>query len=283
MIYDTFMFGDELDILECRLRELESVPDLMHVIVEAEIAHRGYSKPLWYAENRERFSAWSDRIIHVAVRAGELPGGDDPWSRELAQREFAKRGLTGAGWLDTVLHGDCDEIPDAGTLLTAVADGGLPFVLSQRLCQYAADWVHPLPWQGTIVTRARSVGSFAGLRGMRNSLHRVSDGGSHLSWMGGTETHVRKLGSHCHLEMTQATEDALRSGEWLREGMHSDGHRLIGVDVDSTWPQWVWKRECPESWFRPRNDFAPILPVPVPEAEDGTVRLEPRVWKYRIC
>lgn len=254
VIYDTFMFGDELDILECRLREMESVPDLKHVIVEADVAHRGYSKPLWYAENRERFSAWGDRIVHVSVSADELPRGDDPWSRELAQREFAKRGLEGAGWHDVVLHGDCDEIPRADVLLEAMAEGGMPFVLAQRLCQYAADWVHPFTWQGTVVTRARSVGSFAQLRGMRNSLHRVADGGSHLSWMGGTDAHVAKLESHCHLEMTLATEEALRLGVWLREGMHSDGHKLAGVDVDSTWPQWVHKRECPESWFRPRGE-----------------------------
>lgn len=248
------MLNDELDILECRLRELESIPDLKHVIVEADVAHRGYSKPLWYTENRERFAEWSDRIIPVTVRADQLPRGGDPWSRELAQREFSKYGLEGADWHDVVLHGDCDEIPRVDVLLDAVATGGLPVVLAQRLCQYAADWVHPLTWQGTIVTRARSVGSFAQLRGMRNSLHRVSDGGSHLSWMGGTETHVRKLGSHCHLEMTGETEAALRSGEWLREGMHSDGQKLSAVDVDSTWPQWVWKRECPQSWFRPRGE-----------------------------
>jgi beta-1,4-mannosyl-glycoprotein beta-1,4-N-acetylglucosaminyltransferase len=253
VIYDTFMLGDELDILECRLRELESFPDLKHVIIEADVAHRGFSKPLWFAEHRERFSEWDDRIIHVMVKADELPTDENPWSRELAQREFSKRGLGNSLWGDVVLHGDCDEIPRVDALQKVLEGGVYPVVLAQRLCQYAVDWVHPQTWQGTIVTRARSVGSFAELRGMRNSLSRVDDGGSHLSWMGGTETHVRKLGTHCHLEMTKATEDALRSGEWLREGMHSDGSKLIAVDVDGTWPQWVWKRECPASWFRPRD------------------------------
>jgi len=254
VIWDSFMFGDELDVLECRLRELEGVDDLVHVIVEAEIAHRGFRKPLHYMWNRERFAPWADRIIHVHVKADELPRGDDPWSRELAQREFVKRGLADAEWNDVVLHGDCDEIPRAGTLREIVGAGTYPVVLQQRLCQYAVDWVHPLPWHGTIVTKVRSAGSFARLRGVRNSLPAVGDGGSHLSWMGGTAAHIAKLDVHCHLEMTKDTEDALRSGVWLREGMHSDGHRLAGVDVDETWPQWVWKRECPASWFRPRDE-----------------------------
>jgi hypothetical protein len=257
VIYDTFMLGDELDVLECRLRELESVPDLVHVIVEAGVAHRGFEKPFHYAENQERFSAWSERIINVRVGADVLPSGSDPWSRELAQREFAKQGLTEAAWGDVVLHGDCDEIPRVEALEAAIAGRGA-VVLSQRLCQYAVDWVHPETWQGTIVTRARSVGSFADLRGMRNSLHRVSDGGSHLSWMGGLEAHRRKLGTHCHLEMTQEMQDGIHSGRYFREGLHADGRKLRTVEVDDTWPRWVYDRECPGNWFRDGNGDADV-------------------------
>ena len=45
------MFRDELDMLECRLRELEDVV-YRHVLVEAPVTHRGDPKPLYYAENR---------------------------------------------------------------------------------------------------------------------------------------------------------------------------------------------------------------------------------------
>jgi Glycosyltransferase family 17 len=256
MIYDTFMFNDELDILECRLRELENVPDLVHVLVESEIGHRGYAKSLHYDDSRERFSPWSDRIRHVIVEAFEMPDAEqypDPWIRERAQREFVKRGLP-SGWnRDILLHGDVDEIPDPVTLQEVVRRGNYPVALSQRLCQYAVDWVHPLPWHGTIVTPVRSAGSLATLRDRRNSLPVVTSGGNHLSWMGGTDAHILKLAQHCHLEMTSETEDAIISGKWLRDGMHSDGHKLIPVDVDESWPRWVQERKCPASWFRPRE------------------------------
>lgn len=258
MIYDSFMFSDELDILECRLTELQDIPDLVHVIVEAEITHRGNPKPLYYTENRKRFAAWKDRIRFVTVSADDLPaaGRDpNPWSREFAQREFTRWGLGDARGSDWLLHGDCDEIPSPAALrqVTEAFVHPVPCVLQQRLCQYAVDWVHPLPWHGTIVTRVRSAGGFAALRMLRNSLPFVPAGGNHLSWMGGTEQHIRKLDTHCHLEMTEATKAALRSGEWLREGRHSDGHKLQAADVDETWPRWVRERECPASWFRPRD------------------------------
>lgn len=254
------MLFDELDILECRLTELQDIPNLKHVIVEAEVAHRGYPKPLYFMENRERFAPWKDRIIPVIVKANGLPSlseNTDPWSREYAQREYAREGLKDAAGGDWLLHGDADEIPSPSAL-QAVTGSLLhypaPCVLQQRLCQYAVDWVHPFPWHGTIITRVRSAGKFAGLRDMRNALSKVPGGGTHLSWMGGTPAHVRKLDVHCHLEMTQATEDALRSGEWLREGRHSDGHKLIAVDADERWPRWVRERKCPESWWRPREE-----------------------------
>ena len=180
----------------------------------------------------------------------------NPWSREFAQREFCRAGLDEAEPGDIVLHGDADEIPRPGAL-TATESLVLPVAVFQmRLCPYAADWVHPEPWHGTIRTRYRSVGSFAQLRDMRNQLPVIMDGGSHLSWMGGTEAHLAKLGTHCHLEMTETMKEDLRSGKCLREGWHLDGHKLEPVDVDETWPRWVYERQCPSNWFRPREEAA---------------------------
>ena len=259
--YDTIMFGSaesEIDILECRLRELESIPDLHHVIVEAEVTHRGDPKPLWFKAHEERFKAWGERITYIRVPADALPSvkeNPNPWSREYAQREYCHAGLDEADPQDIILHGDADEIPSPGAI-RALSAKELPFpaVFQMRLCMYAVDWQHPLPWHGTIRTRYRSVGSFAQLRDMRNSLPTIMAGGSHLSWMGGTEAHRAKLETHCHLEMTEATREALWSGEWLRDGQHSDGRKLEPVDVDDTWPRWVFERQCPGSWFRPRGD-----------------------------
>lgn len=54
MLVDTFMFYNELDVLELRLRTLEPYVDKF-VIVEAEVNHVGGPKELFFEKNKERF------------------------------------------------------------------------------------------------------------------------------------------------------------------------------------------------------------------------------------
>ena len=73
MVIDAISFFSELDLLELRLNELDSVVDRF-VIVEATRTHKGDLKPMYYAENKPRFAQWEDKIVHVPV--GDLPTGD---------------------------------------------------------------------------------------------------------------------------------------------------------------------------------------------------------------
>ena len=51
MIIDAFIFNDELDLLELRLGQLDSVVDHF-VFVEADRNFMGTPKPLYYQENQ---------------------------------------------------------------------------------------------------------------------------------------------------------------------------------------------------------------------------------------
>jgi hypothetical protein len=106
-VVDCFIFADELDMLECRLTELEEVVDWF-VLVEAESTFQGDPKPLAYAEHRDRFARWSDRIVHVVA---ELPDAS-AWIREAAQREAIIDGLRALPLApdDTIVLSDVDEI-----------------------------------------------------------------------------------------------------------------------------------------------------------------------------
>jgi hypothetical protein len=121
-VWDCIMLRDELDMLECRLAELED-PVYRHVIVEAPVTHRGDPKPLWYADNQERYARWADRIIHVI--ADDLPDSDDPWVREHAQRDAAWQAVLDAGATDDdiVYITDVDEIlsPEALAFLAEIS------------------------------------------------------------------------------------------------------------------------------------------------------------------
>jgi hypothetical protein len=261
VIFDTFMMNDELDILEMRLTELQEVDGLRHVLIEAPVDHQGHPKPLHYADNRSRFSAWGDRIVHVV--ADGLPSAAEdgnPWSREFAQREYARIGLREADPGDIVLHGDLDEIPREWA---AVADpsGGV-FCVGMRDHPFAIDWLNPDPVQfaGTMIVRMRDIASFAGLRSIRRMVPLLPDAGWHLNCLGGPEAIRRKLDSFCHLEMREMLERGIDGGYFYERGLRwgpgdtlDNPVRLKAVDVDETWPRWIREGHAPASWFRPRE------------------------------
>lgn len=254
MIYDTFMVNDELDLLECRIVELADIPDLVHVAIEADVDHQDHRKPFYLSENLDRFDAWADRLR--VVRATGLPTFEenwDPWSRERSQREWAAAGMEDADDHDVVLHGDLDEIPSALGARNVRPNGTAVF--QQRLYCFAVDLLHPEPWNGTVACLARDVerfGGFAALRDMRNIAPAFPGAltGWHLSWLGGHEATIRKLNSFCHPEIERRTRAGLETDEFVRDGYHVDGKKLLPVEVDDTWPKWIVERKCPKSWFR---------------------------------
>ena len=63
-IIDTFMFRDELDLLEFRLEYLYDYVDYF-VLVESNVTHRGYPKTIFYSLYKDRFEKYQDKIIHV--------------------------------------------------------------------------------------------------------------------------------------------------------------------------------------------------------------------------
>ena len=65
-IYDTFMFFNELDLLEIRLNILDPYVDYF-VISEATVTFSGKPKPLYYLENKARFKKFEHKIIHNIV------------------------------------------------------------------------------------------------------------------------------------------------------------------------------------------------------------------------
>lgn len=260
-IFDTFMFNNELDILECRLYELEPVKNLVHVIVEADVDHQDHPKPWNFEANRDRFDKWADRILYV--KASGLPtaaDAPDPWAREHAQREYVAGGLAKAGCQgdDIILHGDIDEIPRVLPVRNIRPQGLVAF--EQRGHFWAVDWLYPEPWRGTVAGKASTVfklglQAFGRMRDARNVVPcppYLKDAGWHLSWLGTADDAMRKVGSFCHPEVKDRIVDGLDGDQFRTLGYHVDGKRMAPVDVDESWPRWIVDGHAPAEWFRPR-------------------------------
>lgn len=241
-VVDCFTFAGELDMLECRLTQLQDVVDWF-VVVEAAETFQGDPKPLSY--DPARFVDWDDRIVYVVA---DLPPGGDAWVREAAQREAMWQGIDqlDLDGDDTIIVSDVDEIWRADVPVT---DLPRPFtVLTLTMYVHHFGWMHPDPWHGPVVTSVADLppaelGTFQTVRSCR--LHelppRVRNAGWHLSWFGGSEASVRKLGSFSHTELADVDIYDCES-----RGLHVDGSPLVAVsaldvprfavNVEGWWP-----------------------------------------------
>lgn len=283
MIYDTFPFFNELELLELRLQELDPVVDRF-VLAEAPRTHSNQPKPLYFHENRERFQKYLPKITHIVV--DDLPDTADAWLLEGLQRRAVDRGLRDCRPDDIILHSDADEIPDprvvARLAQTMRFDRGVlascfhgvirhpaalsafrawykkrhPFVwlLEQRQFYYFLNCTslsHPV-WLGTRATFFRDYTSAFDLR--RWSGHRVPNAGWHFSYMGGAERVRQKLASFAHQEFNRPEftdlkhlEAALSSGRWAL----GDEHKLKFVPVDESFPAGIrTAQERFRDWIR---------------------------------
>lgn len=280
-IIDAFMLNGEFDILELRLDTMGDAVDWF-VVVQADVDHQNHSKPYHFDSTHPRWARWADKLVDV--RATDLPTTEhdaDPWAREWAQREWVWQGLAQVPNLsadDVVLHGDVDEIVHP-LYARNVRPKPRQFVaFGQRLHCFAVDWQHPDEWGGTVAVTVETAmacgrrdlsighpGAWQIVRNQRNGLisgnfpdpqhwrwQGMADAGWHFSWLGGKAATLAKVGSFCHPEIADRTLAGLEADRFLREGFHVDGRRMIPVEVDDTWPAYIYERRCPESWWRPR-------------------------------
>jgi beta-1,4-mannosyl-glycoprotein beta-1,4-N-acetylglucosaminyltransferase len=271
MIYDTFMFFNELELLELRLNELAGVVDRF-VLVEATRTFTNKPKPLYFAENRARFAAFADKIIHVVVE--DSPDCADPWRVAEFQKNAIGRGLRGCATDDMVLVSDADEIARADAVkeaagllaggscpLHAILKSGVvrktcrrvlrkrhPFVwrFAQLSCAYFLNCVSEAqPWTGTRMLHFRD---FTTADEIRYTGHRlVENAGWHFTYLGGVERIRQKIASFAHQEFnTPEYTDPQRIAERLRNGQSIfDGtQKLQFVALDESYPCYL--REHPE-------------------------------------
>lgn len=249
-IYDCFQFYNELDLLELRLAELSPLVDHF-VLVEAAYTHAGAPKPLYFAENRQRFAAYADKIIHVVVE--DDPGGF-AWVREAHQRQAILRGLTGADPADMVIVGDADEIlrPEVMKRLRAAgADGPSLFAPHLDIHLYFLNLRAPDPWVSVAaapVELLRRVGANNMRYLAKQGIGQViAAAGWHFTWMGGIDRFLAKLDAFAHREMIDSfgaddTVNRARLERFFATGRFEEGAipgmwtALTRVPIDAGFP-----------------------------------------------
>ena len=255
-IIDCFVFNDEIDLLEKRLKILNNIVDKF-VLVESKFTHSGNPKPLHFKDNLERFKDFEEKIIHIVIDEFPISIIYDPtesdvdeihqihWFRENYQRNEILRGLYELNLLpnDFVLISDLDEIPDPNKLnkfLQEIPKGEYRFQSQKWLCwdlnrRYNVTWPGTcgIRWSDLQLTAPQIVRSN---RYQKNLLLSDELYGWHCSWFGGINQVMSKLGSFAHQELKNMTIEDVQNKMTMNLDIH--GQELL-VNNDGYDPEFI--------------------------------------------
>jgi beta-1,4-mannosyl-glycoprotein beta-1,4-N-acetylglucosaminyltransferase len=220
MLVDAFMFFNEFDVLEMRLKTLWDRVDLF-VLVESSETHTGKPKPLHFKENQERYSRYLSKIRYIEAPVCTNTRG--LWDLEKHQRDCIKLGLDGVPDDATIMISDVDEIPDP----VQIPQGAGTVGLHMTMFEYSFDYMFTgEPWIGTVVTDVKEL-KRQGPNYFRYNRWRfpiITQAGWHLSSFGDAEHLQNKIKNYAHANdekhQGQTSDDFQR---FVEEGIHHDG------------------------------------------------------------
>ena len=244
--YDCFPFFNELDLLEIRLNELDSVVDRF-VLAEAPFTHSGKPKPLYFQENKSRFEKFLPKITHLIVEDFPRVDFSKPgaaWDYERHQRDALARGLTACSDYDLIITGDADEIPRASSLKNY--DGSRGFMGLRQ--SFHAYWLNNVSRERDLKYCNPKVYLYGFGKSMSHCQIRylltpsIEDGGWHFSFLGDIPAVIAKIEAWAHQEYNKEelkTEAHIRS--LMEKGVDPHGSEMkYHVEpLDATYPKYL--------------------------------------------
>lgn len=284
-VYDTFIFYNELDLLEIRLSELYDHVDVF-VLCESNLTLTNHPKPYIFEENKQRFAPWIDKIRHVKYTS---LADDNFWNNADLQRDAIIEGLTDADDHDIVIYSDVDEIVRPSSVDYMRTQHQITiFGFHMPLCNFKFNYVRSAPVPGpfdiwSMAARAHWIRKYSvqALRYQRSSLYNlpqsfeyrgksgtihpgevqaIRHGGWHFSYLGDNEWLLDKAHNTVHQE--ENTPDLIRnldveqSIQQRKSWNRADEFQYEIVDMTDyfpescqRYPQWI----LPNSGIDPQN------------------------------
>jgi beta-1,4-mannosyl-glycoprotein beta-1,4-N-acetylglucosaminyltransferase len=241
MVYDVFQFNGELEMLDIRLNILKDYVD-QFVLVEAEETFSGKPKPLYYEENKEKFSKFNIRYYRVGRDYGQFNQmakesptvTNEVWHREFCQKESIQLAIKDLKDEDICYIGDVDEIWKPKII------GDRIYRLRQNVYAYYFNNLSSEPWFGPIVSHYGNIKN----RCLNHLKTRypwsvLEDGGWHFTNQFGAGEIKRKLESYGHQEYN--TDDIKASLERkIKENQDYIG-RHFSFKTDNNIPDYILK------------------------------------------
>lgn len=275
-IYDCFIFFNELDLLELRLKILDPVVDYF-VLVEATKTKKWIDKELFFEKNKTRFKKWKDKIIHVVVDDMPKPGkfttnnlhqldsklGLGRWKLEGYQINQIRRGLKNAKPEDIIMVSDVDEIPNPRKfeIMKKILLRESTMGFDQSMYYYYLNGFKYDGWTGTKVTKFKHFKRGFGGKAYRVKRSRdwflrtqmffgkkfpvIKNGGWHFSYLSTPEEMLAKMEHLCGQEhvgrVAHSLEEVKRRIDAGEDLYGRKGENITYVSIDESFPDEIRK------------------------------------------
>lgn len=135
-VFDAVLFSNELDMLEIRWKELSPYVSEF-VLLESNSTFTGLVKPLYFANDRDRFDFVESRLTYGMV-GGRFIKGENPFVEESYQRVALDQLIKIAGITedDLLIMSDVDEVPSGHTIDLLRWCDGIPDRVHLQLKNY---------------------------------------------------------------------------------------------------------------------------------------------------
>lgn len=268
MIFDCFPFFNELEVLNIRLELLYDHVDYF-ILSECDYTFSGLKKPFYFEENKEKYSKYLDKIIHVKntntdkidnlhndysgkkriiyqniidrlekmKKTSETDFGKPHWCRDYLHKELTMLGMDICNPNDIIFFGDLDEIPNPESIKI---DGG-SYLLNQSNMQYYLNKRNiTQPWHGTYITKFENIleNSCMFTREKRFSFEIIKNAGWHLTFMGGESKVSEKINSYGHQEYNiKPVHDQIPYRMSKNLDILGRNIEIVDVNFESTYPE----------------------------------------------
>ena len=268
-VFDSFIFFNELELLEMRLNILKDVVDYF-VLTESPFTVSGNEKPLYYQENKDRFGKLNDKIIHHVTE--EIPNDfshmlektkyhvaysdKDPYGtkfidipirfqRAIYNRNNSAFGIEKAGATDEdmVITSDADEIINPYVLEDlSWFDPNNHYVTLCNAYYYKLNFLYQDDWMGSRICTWKHLKSTTidQHRQDHANAHRIENAGWHFSFLGNAENFKLKLASYEHTE-NNTDVNISNAEEKVEQGLDplNRGMTYTAVPIDDSYPEYI--------------------------------------------
>ena len=208
-IIDCFTFYNELELLNYRLNVLNSSVDYF-ILAEATHTHAGFSKPLFFKDNKDLFKGFEHKIIHIIVDDFPFKKENETspflegyqWANEKWQRDAIKKqvDLLGLADEDLIVLCDLDEIPNPVSLNADITEF---CILEMDMYYYNLEYKLPKPWHHARVapySYVKNISSYSKNFRFGPTKIIIKGGGWHLSYFMSPHLISNKLKHFAHQE-----------------------------------------------------------------------------------